>query len=67
MTSVVKRTIYSQLLTLVFKDLICPNFFKKLEYDIASDVRELRESIQLNELKSFTIVLSMFIVVNNDI
>ena len=37
----------------------------ELEYDIASDVRGLRESIQLTELKNFTIALSVFIVVDN--
>ena len=35
-----------------------------LEYDIASDILGLRESIQLTELKNFTIALSVFIVVD---
>ena len=39
----------------------------KLEYDIASDIRGLRENIQLTELKNFTIALSVFIVVDNHI
>ena len=30
----------------------------KLEYDIASDIRGLREGIQLTELKNLTIALS---------
>ena len=39
----------------------------KLEYDIASDIRGLRESIQLTELKNFTIALCVFIIVDNHI
>ena len=39
----------------------------KLEYDIASDIRGLRESIQLTELKNFTITLNVSIVVDNHI
>ena len=42
-------------------------FAKKLEYDIASDIRGLRESIHLTELKNFTIALSVFVVVDNHI
>ena len=41
--------------------------FHKLEYDIASNIQGLRKSIQLTELKNFTIALSVFIVVDNHI
>ena len=41
------------------------HFIMKLEYDIASDIRGLRENIRLTELKNFTIASSVFILVDN--
>ena len=40
---------------------------EKLEYDTASGIRGLRESIQLTELKNFRIALSVFMVVDSHI
>ena len=39
----------------------------ELKNEIASNIRGPRESIQLTELKNFTITLSMFMVMDNHI